>query len=119
MQLIASPYTRVALGGATDAVAILQLVRGPVPATPVFVDRGQNELLMEDILAQDHRSDIGWAIHPWPRLVRRSAVTQMSKMYLLFGTDVDIPAISLTTVEVVAEVLYQVVVAPIVQGELQ
>ena len=116
-QNVAAPYARIQPGIATDAVLNLQLCRGDVPGTPVRLSRSDSDLIVEDIFDISVATAVGVTYIEWPRLVRRSAVTQLPKLYLMFVSDVDVTNISAATTEIFAEILYHLVDAPKAQRE--
>lgn len=117
-QNVSAPHLRVTLG-TMNGVATLQLCRGERPATPVILSRGDRDLIIEDSIDSMVVSSVGVNITNWPREVAQPAVTQMSKLYLMFMSTADIATISAATLEIFAEIMYSVVKAPKVSRESQ
>lgn len=105
---IISPLSHAAAAGAT----ILQLVRGKLPATPVFIGRQNHDLIGEDVLEVNVATAVGVQDRTWPREVPFQGVTQLPQLHLTFGTDQDFQAISAATTRLVGVILYRLVTAP-------
>ncbi len=112
IRTIASPHLPVGIPPDASNLFMIQLCRGELPATPVLLEPGDESLVMEEIVDVPFNSAVGFALNSWPRTIRKPAVTQLSKLYLMFQTGVDSVPISAATIEVYAEILYHLVKAP-------
>lgn len=115
-QNIASPHTIIS-PNVTDARLQIQLVRGEVPATPVMLSMGNNDIICQEAVDNIVHDATSRETIIYPRAIPAAAVTQRLALYLMFVTSVDVTAISLTTVEMFAHLHYFIVPAPAVKGE--
>lgn len=113
IEVIAAPHLPVSLGiTAGNDVAVLQLVRGDLPATPVLIGRHDNDLIGEDMVATPLGTAVGFETRTWPREVPFQAVTQRPSLHLTFGSTADYSAMSAATNRIVGVILYHLVSAP-------
>lgn len=113
IEKIAAPHEPVAMGGsATTGNAILQLVRGALPAVPILIGRQDHDLIGEDIIETFVATSVGVEVLTWPREVMFQGVTQLPTLHVTFGTVVDYVALSAVTNRIVGSVLYHLVSAP-------
>ena len=115
-QNIASPHTIIS-PNVTDSRLQIQLVRGEVPATPVMLSMGDNDVIAQESVDNIVHDATSRETIIYPRAIPAAATTQRAALYLMFVTSVDVTAISLTTVELFAHLHYFVVDAPPVAGE--
>ena len=111
IQNIASPHARISLNWTVAGLVTVQLCRGEEPATPVLLSAGDNQLIMEDTIDIMAASAASFIAMTWPRIVRKLAVTQLPKLYVMFQSNVDFTALAETS-EIVGHVLYHEVEAP-------
>lgn len=110
-RVIASPHLPLSVGN-VNGLALVQLCRGDVPDTPVFLDPGDADLILEEVIDVIQSTAVGFDYYAWPRTIRRSAVTQLPKLYLMFGSTADFTTLSDPLNELYAEILYHLVGAP-------
>lgn len=113
IEIIVAPNLPISLGdSAGNDLAILQLVRGELPATPVLIGRHNHNLIGEDIIEAATNTAVGFLRQTWPREVPFMGVTQLPTLHMTFGTTVDFPAMSAATNRIVGSILYHLVTAP-------
>jgi hypothetical protein len=121
-QNIASPFARINphAGFVVGHIAVFQLCRGELPATPVLLSGGDDGLILEDIMTGEKATAVGGQMtFMYPRMVMHPAVTQMAKLYAMYQTVPDNTVISLTTIELFGAILYHLVKAPNAPRERQ
>lgn len=113
IEVIAAPNLAMALGRpAADGLAVLQLIRGELPVTPVHIGRHDNRLIGEDMVEVSFSTSVGFEIRTWPRQVPFMDVTQLPTIHAIFGTTSDFSTMSAATNRIVGKILYHLVSAP-------